>query len=148
MKLKLLQLTVDLCLSFLMELWATRTQLKVQRHTIIVMMGLPRRERWQQYADQMGDGVFLQSAGHLQVVWQYAVLQSKRAKLLKFIVKPFYRCIYTINDIKTTFPVNSQFCGYTILKTVRMTVYTAISQIQWTTDLVKFCKLPSHHIFW
>ena len=66
--LKLLQLTVDPHLSSLMELWATRTQLRGQRHTIIVMMGSPWRERWQQYAEQMGDGVFVQSADHLQVV--------------------------------------------------------------------------------
>ena len=66
---KLLQLTVDLHLSSLMELWATRTQLRGQRHTIVVMMVLLWRERWQQYAEQMEDGALLQYAGKPQVKW-------------------------------------------------------------------------------
>jgi len=66
--LKLLQLTVDPHLSSLMELWATRTQLRSQKHSITVMMVSPWKEGWQQYAEQMGDGVFLQSVDHLQVV--------------------------------------------------------------------------------
>ena len=66
---KLLQLTVDLHLSFLMGLWTTTTQLRGQRHTIIVMMGLLSRERWQQYVEQMEDGALLQSAGEPQVKW-------------------------------------------------------------------------------
>ena len=68
--LKLLQLTVALHLSFLMELWATRTQLRGQRHTITVMMGLPWRERWQQYAEQITDGAPLQFVDLAQVVVQ------------------------------------------------------------------------------
>ena len=64
---KLLQLTVDIHLSFLMELWATRKQLRGPRHTIVVMMASTWREKWQQYAEQMEDGALLQSAGQAQV---------------------------------------------------------------------------------
>ena len=65
--LKLLQLTVDL---HLFSFGATRTQLmRGQRHTMIVMISLPWKERWQQYAEQMVDGAPLQSAGGPQVTW-------------------------------------------------------------------------------
>ena len=75
-----LQLTVDFHLSFLMELWTTGTQLKGQRHSITVMMVLLWRERWQQYAEQMGDGAPLQSAGKPQVTDKVSVWIKKLMK--------------------------------------------------------------------
>ena len=63
-----LQWTVELHLSFIMELSVTRAQLWDQRQAITAMMVLSWRERWRQYAEQMGDGTPLQSAGDTPVM--------------------------------------------------------------------------------
>ena len=62
----LLQLIVALRLSSSMEPWAIKTQLKGQRVTTNVMMGLLWREEWQQCAQQMAAGIPFHSADHKQ----------------------------------------------------------------------------------